>query len=219
MTERRIRVGLLGCGTVGSATARILLDHSDDILRRTGAAVDLAKIAVRDLSKERSIDGPELWTSDSSSVVNDPSIDVIAETIGGIEPARELILASFAAGKAVVTANKELLSTHGQEVMDAADKAGVDFLFEASVGGGIPIIRPLKESLAGDRVVRIMGILNGTTNFILTRMSETGGRSKTRWQKRKRLAMPSWTPVRTSTGTTPPPRSRSCLRSRSTPGS
>jgi homoserine dehydrogenase len=175
VTERRIRVGLLGCGTVGGATARILLEHSDDILRRTGATVELAAIAVRDLSKERSLDAPDLWTDDASSVVNNPSIDVIVETIGGTEPARELILASFGAGKAVVTANKELLSTHGQEVMDAADKAGVDFLFEASVGGGIPILRPLKESLAGDRVVRIMGILNGTTNFILTRMSETGG--------------------------------------------
>ncbi|MEA2509569.1 MAG: homoserine dehydrogenase [Actinomycetota bacterium] len=175
MTGRRVRVGLLGCGTVGGATARILVEHVDEIARRAGAGVDLVRIAVRDLSKPRPIDlAPEAWTSDTLSVVDATDVDVVVETIGGIEPARELILKAFAAGKPVVTANKELLSTHGQEVMDAADAAEVDFLFEASVGGGIPIIRPLKESLAGDHVVRIMGILNGTTNFILTRMSETG---------------------------------------------
>lgn len=175
MTPRSIRVGLLGCGTVGGACARILSEHASEIATRSGASVELAKVAVRDLSKPRVVDLPaEILTSDASSIVNDPSIDVVVEAIGGIEPARQLILRSFAASKPVVTANKELLSTHGQEVMDAADEAGVDFLFEASVGGGIPIVRPLKESLAGDRVVRIMGILNGTTNFILTRMSETG---------------------------------------------
>jgi homoserine dehydrogenase len=175
VTGRRVLIGLLGCGTVGGATARILLKHGDEIARRAGVGVDLARIAVRDLSKPRPIDlAAEAWTSDALSVVDATDVDIVVETIGGIEPARELILKAFAAGKPVVTANKELLSAHGQEVMDAADEAEVDFLFEASVGGGIPIIRPLKESLAGDRVVRIMGILNGTTNFILTRMSETG---------------------------------------------
>jgi homoserine dehydrogenase len=171
-----VRVGLLGCGTVGEATARILIEHADDILQRAGAPVELARVAVKDTSKPRGIDLPAAsLTSDARAVVHDPNIDVVVEAIGGIEPARELILAAFASGKPVVTANKELLSTHGQEVMDAADKADVDFLFEASVGGGIPIIRPLKESLAGDRVTRVMGILNGTTNFILTRMSDSGG--------------------------------------------
>jgi homoserine dehydrogenase len=153
-----------------------LIEHGDDILRRAAVPIELARVAVRDTSKARGIDlASERWTSDAWSVVKDPEIDIVVEAIGGIDPARGLILASFAAGKPVVTANKELLSTHGQEVMDAADAAGVDFLFEASVGGGIPIVRPLKESLAGDRITRLMGILNGTTNFILTRMSETGG--------------------------------------------
>ncbi|MEA2485858.1 MAG: homoserine dehydrogenase [Actinomycetota bacterium] len=175
MTERRIRIGLLGCGTVGGATARILIEHAGEIARRAGGAVEVTRVAVRDLSKPRPIDLPsEAWTSDALSVVDSSDVDVVVETIGGIEPARELILKAFASKKPVVTANKELLATHGQEVMDAADEAEVDFLFEASVAGGIPIIRPLKESLAGDRVVRIMGILNGTTNFILTRMSEAG---------------------------------------------
>jgi homoserine dehydrogenase len=175
VTERRIRIGLLGCGTVGGATARILIEHAGEIARRAGAAVEVTRVAVRDLSKPRPIDLPsEAWTSDALSVVDSSDVDVVVETIGGIEPARELILKALASKKPVVTANKELLATHGQEVMDAADEAEVDFLFEASVAGGIPIIRPLKESLAGDRVVRIMGILNGTTNFILTRMSEAG---------------------------------------------
>jgi homoserine dehydrogenase len=175
VNDHSVRVGLLGCGTVGESAARILMGHGDEILRRAGTSVQLTRVAVRDPSKVRNIDLPaSSWTSDAWSVVNDPDIDVVVEAIGGIDPAKALILAAFASGKPVVTANKELLSTNGQEVMDAADKAEVDFLFEASVGGGIPIIRPLKESLAGDRVTRIMGILNGTTNFILTRMSETG---------------------------------------------
>jgi homoserine dehydrogenase len=176
VSAERVRVGLLGCGTVGEAAARILIANGDEIRRRAGTPVQLARVAVQDTSKARGVDLPaESWTSDAWSVVTDPDIDVVVEAIGGIDPAKALILAAFASGKPVVTANKELLSTHGQEVMDAADQAEVDFIFEASVGGGIPIIRPLKESLAGDRVTRIMGILNGTTNFILTRMSETGG--------------------------------------------
>jgi homoserine dehydrogenase len=173
--DSKVRVGLLGCGIVGGATARILMDRGDDISRRAGVRVELARVAVKNLSKTRDIGVPvECMTGDALSVVEDPGVDMIVETIGGIEPSRDLILAAFSAGKPVVTANKELLSTRGQEVMDAADDAGVDFLFEASVGGGIPIIRPLKESLAGERVRRVMGIVNGTTNFILTRMSETG---------------------------------------------
>jgi len=114
------------------------------------------------------------WTTDPWAVVGDPSIDVVVEVIGGIEPARDLILEALKTNKHVVTANKELLSSLGQELMEAAETAEVDLLFEAAVAGGIPIIRPLKESLAGDRVGRVMGIVNGTTNFILTRMSESG---------------------------------------------
>lgn len=170
-----VKVGLLGCGIVGGATARILIDHAPDLSMRAGADLEIARIAVRSLTKEREVSLPaEKWTTDPWEVVNDPGIDVVVEAIGGIEPAKDLILAALKNKKHVVTANKELLSTLGKEVMDAAEEAGVDLLFEASVAGGIPIIRPMKESLAGDRVRRVMGLVNGTTNFILTRMSETG---------------------------------------------
>jgi homoserine dehydrogenase len=171
----RVRVGLLGCGIVGGATARILVEHAEDLRQRSGVSIDIARVAVRSLAKPREIRLPaEMWTTDPWEIVNDPGVDVVVEAIGGIEPARDLILAAIDSGKHVVTANKELLSTLGQEIMEAADKAEVDLLFEASVAGGIPIIRPMKESLAGDRVKRITGIVNGTTNFILTRMSDTG---------------------------------------------
>lgn len=166
---------MLGCGVVGAATARILIDHAGELETRAGVVIELAKVAVRDLAKDRSVSlSSETWTTDPLDVVNDPEIDVVVELIGGIEPARELILAAIRNGKHVVTANKELLAQLGPEVMIAAEDAGLDVLFEAAVGGGIPIIRPMKESLAGDRVHRVLGIVNGTTNFILTRMSETG---------------------------------------------
>jgi homoserine dehydrogenase len=174
MTEP-VRVGLLGCGVVGAATARILTGHASELLTRTGAPIELARVAVRDASKDRGFTLPrEVWTTDAAAVVTDPSIDVVVEVIGGIEPARSLILDAIAHKKHVVTANKELLSSQGRELMTAAEGNSVDLLFEASVGGGIPIIRPIRESLAGDRVRRVMGIVNGTTNFILTRMSEMG---------------------------------------------
>ena len=170
-----VRVGLLGCGIVGGATARILLENADELERRSGVRIELARVAVRDASKPRVVElPPDLLTTDPLEVVRAPDVDVVIETIGGVEPALGLILEAIANGKHVVTANKELLSTTGKAVLDAAEAGGVDVLFEASVAGGIPIIRPLKESLAGDRVRRVMGIVNGTTNFILTRMSETG---------------------------------------------
>ena len=170
---RTVRVGLLGCGHVGSAAARILHDHARDIERRVGARIEVTRVAVRSLSRERDVPiAADRFTADPHSIVRDPDIDVVVEVIGGIEPARTLILEAIAAKKHVVTANKELISTLGREVFDAADAAGVDFAFEASVGGGIPLIHPLKESLAGERVVRLMGIVNGTTNYILTRMTE-----------------------------------------------
>ena len=166
---------MLGCGVVGSATARILVDHAREIEERAGVSITLAKVAVRSLSKQRDVDLPaDVWTTDVADVTDSPDIDVVIEGIGGIEPARDLMLRSIGNGKHIVTANKELLANLGQEVMRAAEDAGVDVLFEAAVGGGIPIIRPMKESLAGDRVRRVLGIVNGTTNFILTRMSETG---------------------------------------------
>lgn len=175
MHDKPIRIGLLGCGVVGGATARILIDHARELEQRSGVAIEIARIAVRSLSKPRAVTLPdEKWTTDPWAVVGDPSIDVVVEVIGGIEPARDLILEALKTQKHVVTANKELLSSLGQELMEAAESAEVDLLFEAAVAGGIPIIRPLKESLAGDRVSRVLGIVNGTTNFILTRMSDSG---------------------------------------------
>ena len=170
-----IKVGLLGCGVVGSAAARILLSGSGDLASRSGRPIELTKVSVQTLSKARDVElDPGLLTTDPWEVISDPDIDIVVEVIGGIEPARDLILAAFKAGKHVVTANKELIANHGHEILGAAETAGVDVLFEGAVAGGIPIIRPMKESLAGDNVRRVMGIVNGTTNFILTRMSETG---------------------------------------------
>lgn len=176
MTESGVvRIGLLGCGTVGGATARLLRDHEQEVAARTGAKVELAKVAVRDITRIREVDIPrEMLTTDAGAIVDAEDIDIVVETIGGIDPARDLILRSVRNGKHVVTANKELLATHGTELLAEAARSSVDLMFEASVGGGIPIVRNMKESLAGDRVSRVMGIVNGTTNFILTRMSEGG---------------------------------------------
>jgi len=176
LETEKVKVGLLGCGIVGGSTARILRDHASDIAQRAGVEIEVSRVAVRSLAKHREIEfPPEVLTTDPWQVVTDPDVQIVVEVMGGIEPARDLILEAIKNGKHIVSANKELLSTLGQDVMEAADAAGVDLLFEASVGGGIPIIRPMKESLSGDRVRRVMGIVNGTTNFILTRMSETGG--------------------------------------------
>ena len=173
--DRPVRVGLLGCGVVGGATASILERHAAELERRAGAPVELVRVAVRDTAKARAVDlTPDVVTDDPFEVVRDPSVDVVVETIGGIDPARELVLAALASGKHVVTANKELIATHGRELLGAAASSGTDVLFEAAVGGGIPVIRSIRESLAGDRLVRVTGIVNGTTNFILTRMSEQG---------------------------------------------
>lgn len=170
-----VRVGLLGCGNVGAAVVRMLFDHAEEIARRAGAAIEVRKVAVRDLAKPRRAPIPrELLTTDPLEVVTDPAVDVVVEVIGGIEPARSLILAAFSAGKPVVTANKELLASSGKDLFRAAAEAGVDLLYEASVGGGIPLIRPLREHLAGDRIIRFIGIVNGTTNYVLTRMTEEG---------------------------------------------
>jgi homoserine dehydrogenase len=142
---------------------------------RAGCRPEVVRVAVRDPGKDRGVPLPhEAFTTDAASIVDDPRIDVVCEVIGGIEPARELLLRALANGKSIVTANKELLATEGKQLFDAADAAGLDLLFEASVAGGVPLIRPLKESLAGDRIGRVLGIVNGTTNYVLTRMSEQG---------------------------------------------
>ena len=170
-----MRVGLLGCGHVGAAVARMLHENAEEIERRAGRRIEVTRVAVRDLSKERSVpvDG-DVFTTDPSEVVRDGGVDVVVEVMGGIEPALSLILGAFEAGKPAVTANKELLAARGKELFEAAARAGVELLYEAAVGGGIPLIRPLREHLAGDRIIRFMGIVNGTTNYILTRMTEDG---------------------------------------------
>jgi len=170
-----VRVGVLGCGNVGAALVQLLADDADTIEERTGLRLEVSRVAVRSTSRERSVQLPDdCLTSDAESVVTDPDVDLVVEVIGGIEPARSLILDALKSGKPVVTANKELLANVGAELIDAAAAAGVDLLYEAAVGGGIPLIRPLRESLAGERIQRVMGIVNGTTNYILTRMSEAG---------------------------------------------
>jgi homoserine dehydrogenase len=173
---KTLRIGQLGCGIVGSAVLRLLDHNAFDIAQRVGANLEVARIAVRNLSKERDI--PEGMTShlttDPHEVVADPAVDIVVEVMGGIEPTRALLLEAIENGKHIVTANKELLASLGAELFEAAEKRGVDLYFEAAVAGGIPLIRPLRESLAGERIRKVMGIVNGTTNFILTRMSEEG---------------------------------------------
>lgn len=168
-------IGVLGCGNVGAALVELIGTQADSIARRTGVRLQVGAVAVRSLSKERGVAlDPSLLTTDAHEVVTDPDIDLVVEVIGGIEPARELISTALKGGKPVVTANKELLANVGVELFGDADAAGVDLLFEAAVAGGIPIVRPLRESLVGEPVNRVMGIVNGTTNYILTKMAEEG---------------------------------------------
>lgn len=170
---RPVRVGVLGCGVVGTQVVLGLLDLADDLRARIGAPLDLVGVAVLDTDREFDPGVPrELLTTDSEELVT--RADVVIELIGGIEPARSLVLRAIEHGAAVVTANKALLAAHGPELYAAADAAGVDLFFEGAVGGAIPIIRPLRESLAGDRVRRVLGIVNGTTNYILDQMARTG---------------------------------------------
>ena len=170
-----MNIGLLGCGNVGSALVELVERRGDEILARTGVRLRVTHVAVRSLSKERAVSlDSSVVTTDAHSVVTDPSVDLVVEAIGGIEPARELISTALKGGKPVVTANKELLANVGAELYADADAAGVDLLFEAAVAGGIPIMRPLRESLVGEDITRVMGIVNGTTNYILTKMSEEG---------------------------------------------
>jgi homoserine dehydrogenase len=173
--ERTVNVGLLGCGNVGAALVQLVAERGGQIKQRTGIDLRIAKVAVRSASKERDVAvDPSVLTTDARAVVDDPDVDLVVEVIGGIEPARTLILAALQAGKPVVTANKELLANVGAELYAAAEAAGVDLLFEAAVAGGIPLMRPLRESLVGEDVSRVMGIVNGTTNYILTKMAEEG---------------------------------------------
>ena len=175
MESSQIRVGLLGCGHVGAALVSLIAERRDEVARRTGLYLDVTRIAVRNTAIDRGVGvDASAFTTDATAVVADADVDVVVEVMGGIEPARELVSAALSAGKPVVTANKELLANHGAELYEAAEAAGVDLLFEAAVAGAIPIMRPLRESLAGEPITRVMGIVNGTTNFILSRMADDG---------------------------------------------
>jgi homoserine dehydrogenase len=172
--EKTLRIALLGCGNVGSEVARLLGEEADELAVRIGARLELAGIAVRRLSVPRPGIDPALLTTDAMDLATRPDIDIVIEVVGGIEPARSVLLAAMKNGKAVVTANKALLAEHGEEIHAASRAFGADLYYEAAVAGAIPLLRPLRESLAGDTVHRVLGIVNGTTNFILDRMDSAG---------------------------------------------
>jgi homoserine dehydrogenase len=173
--ENVVRIGVLGCGNVGAALVQLVAKQSGAIEASTGVRLEVTRVAVRTLSRDRDVVlPPGVLTRDAAGVVDDPAIDLVVELIGGIEPAREFILSAIAQGKPVITGNKELLANFGAELFAAADRQGVDLLFEAAVAGGIPIVRALRESLRGEPIRRVLGIVNGTTNFILTKMAEEG---------------------------------------------
>lgn len=173
MSARVVRIGLLGFGTVGRGVYNMLSDNRSVIEKRAGLPIEITRIAVRDLAKERDVPA-HLITTDCEAVVNDPEIDVIIEVIGGLEPAYDLIRSALQQGKSVVTANKELMAKHGSELLSLAAQNDLDLHLEAAVGGGIPLIQPLKHQLAGNDILRLVGILNGTTNFILSKIEEGG---------------------------------------------
>jgi homoserine dehydrogenase len=173
MTET-LKVAVLGGGTVGSQVVRLMLATADDLAARAGARLEVAGVAVRDINKERPGIPTELLTDDAMALVTRDDVDVVVELIGGIEPARELILAAMAHGASVVSANKALVAEDGGTLHSAAETDGVDLYYEAAVAGAIPLLRPLRESLVGDQVRRVLGIVNGTTNYILTKMDEDG---------------------------------------------
>lgn len=175
MEKNVIRVGLLGLGTVGTGVYKVLKNQESEMEAKLGARVEIKKIMVRNIAKAAAkVEDASVLTNSWEEIINDPEIDLVIELIGGIEPARTYILAALNAGKHVVTANKDLIAVHGKELLDAAEAHKVDFLFEAAVAGGIPIIRPLKQCLAGNHMREVMGIVNGTTNFILTKMAQEG---------------------------------------------
>ncbi len=177
MTEsgKPLKVAVLGCGSVGSQVVRLLEEQAADLGARVGAPVELVGVAVRRLDAAREVEVPEgLLTTDAEGLVARDDVDLVVEVIGGIEPARSLILSALEHGASVVTANKALLAEDGPTLFEAAAKAGRDLYYEAAVAGAIPILRPLRESLAGDKVTRVLGIVNGTTNFILDKMDSSG---------------------------------------------
>ena len=169
-----VRLGVLGHGVVGSAFVALVSQQSDDILARSGVRLEVTQVCIRDTKKKHTLPKGAVLVSDPHALVQSSDVDLVVELMGGIDPASELIFAALKANKPVITANKALLARHGAELFGAADAASTDLLFEAAVCGGIPLVRPLRESLRGEPITRVMGIVNGTTNFILTKMSELG---------------------------------------------
>ena len=174
MTVHVVRIGVIGHGTVGAAFVKLVKQQSNTIAARSGVRLEIARVAVRSTATHAGSLVADVLTQDADFVVSDPTVDLVVELMGGIDEARTLILKALASGKPVVTANKALIATHGAELFAEADKSGIDLLFEAAVCGGIPLIRPLRESLRGEPIRRVLGIVNGTTNYILTKMSEDG---------------------------------------------
>ena len=175
MENRKIQVALLGLGTVGTGVYKVLQAQKEEMLPKLGVELELKKVLVRNIEKAATkVEDASVLTNDWQDIVGDESIDIVIEVIGGIEPARTYILEALKAGKHVVTANKDLVASDGRILMDTAKENGRDFLFEAAVAGGIPVIRPLKQCLAGNHIKEVVGIVNGTTNFILTKMTEEG---------------------------------------------
>ncbi len=215
MRTRPLKVALLGCGVVGSEVARIMTTHADDLAARIGAPVELRRGRPKPSKVREGID-PALITTDATALVERGDIDVVVEVIGGIEPARTLITTAFENGASVVSANKALLAEDGAALHAAAEKYGRDLYYEAAVAGAIPLVRPLRESLAGDKVNRVLGIVNGTTNFILDKM-DTSGATPRRSTRPPPSGTPRPTRPPTSRASTPPRRPRSSPGSPSTP--
>ena len=175
MEKQSIKLGLMGFGTVGTGVVRIIQAHQEDLQKQTGLSIEISRILVQDAEKSRNISFMEgTLTTDPASLLDDPEIEVIVEVIGGIHPAKEYILGALERGKHVVTANKDLMALHGAEILEKAQEKGCDVFYEASVAGGIPILRALVEGFSSDRIAKMMGIVNGTTNYIMTKMSQEG---------------------------------------------
>jgi len=175
MSKDKIQVGLLGFGVVGGGTVKLLRDNAEAIARKVGAPVEVKRVAVRDASKPRQVDLPTgMVTENPSDVIDDPEIDIVCELMGGVQPAYDYVHRAIVSGKNIVTANKEMMAKQGNALLREAEHRGLDFNFEGSVGGGIPIIQPLKQALAGNKFSEIMGIVNGTTNYILSKMTAEG---------------------------------------------
>lgn len=172
--KKTVKIGLLGLGTVGGGVYKLITRQKEEMESKTGAGIEIVKILVHNINKPRRGVPKELLTDNWREIIENDEIDIVIEVMGGIEPAKTMILEALNAGKNVVTANKDLIAEHGEELLDVAEKNGVDFLFEAAVAGGIPIIRPLKQCLAGNEIDEVVGIMNGTTNYILTKMFEEG---------------------------------------------